>query len=123
MFIRKGVGYDEVFPSGHGLKDGSSWSTERELSAHSLDDEEENYDGEEVEDGEGEKDEFEDEYDEGEKGEEEGEKEGFEREDDSDEGEGNKRALGGEGLGSPGDGHTCPFILPKCGSSMILKCR
>lgn len=38
MFIRKGVGYDEVFPSGHGLKDGFSWSIERELSAHSLDD-------------------------------------------------------------------------------------
>lgn len=104
--FHEGASYDEVYPSGHGLEKGLSWSLERELSTHSLNDEEEDYDrekdydGEEVEEAEGGEDE--DEYDEGEekcKGEE-------------DEGKGNEVALEGGSSGSLGDGQTRPFILP-----------
>ncbi|KAK9996125.1 hypothetical protein SO802_020811 [Lithocarpus litseifolius] len=77
--------------------------TEREPSAHSPVNEEEDYDGEEVEGREGD----EDEYNEGE-GENRGECEG---EDDEDEGEGDEKASEGRSLGSSGDGHTRPFIL------------
>ena len=65
--VREGASYNEVYPLGHGPEEGSSWSLEKELSAHSPDDEED-YDGEGVEEGE-------DEYDEGEGDEEEGETE------------------------------------------------
>lgn len=51
--VCEGVGYDEVYPSGHGPEEGLSWSLERQLFAHSPDDEEEYYDREEVEEGEG----------------------------------------------------------------------
>ena len=71
--VRKGVGYDEVYPSGHGPKEGLSWSLEREPSAHSPDDEEESYDGEE----------------EGKEGEDKENEEGCEGEDDEDKGESN----------------------------------
>ena len=47
--VHEGVGYDEVFPTGHGPKKGLSWSSEREPSTHSLVDNEEDYDGEEAE--------------------------------------------------------------------------
>ena len=101
--VHKGVGYDEVFPSGYGPEEGLSWSLEREPSAYSPIDEEEDYDREEVEEREGD----EDEYDEGE-----GEKEGeFEGEDDEDEGGSNMGASVGESLGCLGDGHNRPFIL------------
>ena len=101
--VREGAGYDKVFLLGHGPEEGLSWSLEMESFAHSLIDEEEDYDGEEVEERKGD----EDEYDESE-GEKEGELEGEndEDEDESDEGafvEGSSR--------SPGDGHTRPFIL------------
>ena len=86
--VRKGAGYDKVFPSGYGPEEGLSWSLERESSAHSPVDEEEDYDRKEVEEREGD----EDEYDEGE-GENEGE---FEGEDDEDEGGSNKGASMGE---------------------------
>ena len=76
--VREGAGYDKVFSSGHELEKGFSWLSERELSAHSLDDEGESYDGEEVEGVEG----GEDKCGEGEEDEE------YEGEDDSDEGEG-----------------------------------
>ena len=48
MSVREGAGYDEVFPSGYGPEECLSWSTERELSAHSLINKEEDYDGKEV---------------------------------------------------------------------------
>ena len=58
--ICEGTGYDEVYSSGHGPKEGLTQSPERESSAHSLDDEEEEdyeanggKDGEEVEETEG----------------------------------------------------------------------
>lgn len=51
--ICEGASYDEVYPSGHGPEEGLSWSLEREPLAHSPDDEEENYDGNEVKDEEG----------------------------------------------------------------------
>ena len=102
--IHDGAGYDKVYPLGYRPEEGSSWSSEREPSAHSLVDEEEDYDGEEVE----EREVNENGYNEGE-GENEGEYEG---EDDEDESEGDERALKGGSLGSSRDGHTCPFILP-----------
>ena len=55
------MGYDEVFLLGHGPKEGLLWSSERESFAHSPVNEEEDFDGEEVEEKEGD----EDEYDEG----------------------------------------------------------
>ena len=78
-----------------------SWSSERDPFAHSLVDEEEDY---EVEEREGD----EDEYDKGE-GENEGDLEG-EHDEDEDESDGGAFVEGSSG--SPGDGHTCPFILP-----------
>ena len=78
--VREGAGYDKVFSSGHELEKGFSWSTERELSAHSLDDDGEIYDGEEVEGVEG----GEDKCGEGEEDEE------YKGEDDGDEGEGDE---------------------------------
>ena len=65
--VCEGAGYDKVFLLGHGPEEGLSWSSETESFAHSLIDEEEDYDGEEVEERKGD----EDEYDESE-----GEKEG-----------------------------------------------
>nr|POE98824.1 hypothetical protein CFP56_56108 [Quercus suber] len=91
-----GFGADEVFPSGHEPDKGFSWSSERELSAHSPNDKGESYDGEGVEDVEG----GEGECDEGEEDEEYG------GEGDGDEGEGDKTAPEGGGLESLGDGHT-----------------
>ena len=82
-------------------KEGLSWSSERETSVHSPDEEVESCDGEEGE---------EEEVD---KGKDEGDKEGKEGENDGDEGEVDKRTLEGGSSGSPGDGHTRPFILPK----------
>ena len=73
------------------------------MSSHSLIDEEEDYDGEEVK----EREEDEDEYSEG-KEENEGE---FEGEDDEDKVESNRRASVEGSSGSPNDSHTCPFIL------------
>ena len=104
LSVCEGAGYNEVFMSGYGPEEGQSWSLEREPSTHSPVDEEEDFDGEEVEEKEG----NEDEYDEGE-GENEGEYEG---EDDKEEEESNKGAFVGESSGSAGDGHNCPFILP-----------
>ena len=101
--IREGTRYDKVFPSGHELEKGFSWSSEREMSAHSLDDEGESYDGEEVQGVEG----GEDKCGEGEEDEE------YEGEDDGDEGEGNETDPVEGDLESPKDGHTRPFILPK----------
>ena len=102
--VHEGVSYDEVFSSGYGPEEGLSWSLERESSAHSPIDKEEDYDEEKVEEREGD----EDEYDEG-GGENEGE---FEGKYDKDKG-GSDRAASVEGIsGSPKDGHTRPFILP-----------
>ena len=91
------MGYDEVFQSGHEPEEGFSWSLERETSAHSLDEEVESYDGEEEEV----------------EGEDKGDEGGEEGEDDGDEGEVDERTSEGGSSGSLGDGHTCPFILPK----------
>uniref|UniRef100_A0A7N2MDM9 Uncharacterized protein n=1 Tax=Quercus lobata TaxID=97700 RepID=A0A7N2MDM9_QUELO len=71
--------------------------TKRETSARSLDEEVESYDGEEEEV----------------EGEDKGDEGGEEGEDDGDEGEVDGRTSEGGSLGSLGDGHTCPFILPK----------
>ena len=82
--VHEGVGYDEVYLSGHRPKEGFSLSSKREPSAHSFDDKERSYDGVEVEEREGEEDE--DEYDKGEGGREEGENEEYEGEGDESEG-------------------------------------
>ena len=100
--VHEGAGYNEVFPSGHGLDEGLSWSSERERSARSPVDEEEDFDKDEVEERDG------DEDDEGE-GENEGE---LEVEDDKDDDESDMGASMEGSLGSPRDGHTRPFILP-----------
>ena len=102
--VYEGAGYDEVYPSSHRPKEGLSWSSKGEPSTYSPIDEEEDYDGEEVEEREGD----EDEYDEGEE-ENKGE---FEGEDDKDEGESDGRASVGGSLRGIGDGHNHPFILP-----------
>ena len=61
--VHEGAGYDEVYPLGRGPEEGLTWSLEREPSAHSPnEEEEEDYeadggeDGEEVEGGEERKD-------------------------------------------------------------------
>ena len=94
--VCEGAGYNEVYPSGHGPKEGLSWSSEREPSAHSPDDEEESYDGEE----------------EGKGGEDKENEKGCEGEDDEDKGESGGSASMEGSSGSPRDGYTCPFILP-----------
>ena len=94
--VREGVGYDEVFQSGHEPDKSFSWSLEREMSAHSPDEKVESYDAEEEEV----------------KGEDKGDKGGEEGDDDKDEGEVNERATKEGSLGSPEDGYTHPFILP-----------
>ena len=76
LSICEGAGYSEVFQSSHEPDKGFSWSSEREMSTHSPDEEVESYDGEEGE---------EEEVDEG--GEDEGDEGGEEGEDDGDEGE------------------------------------
>ena len=98
--VRKGVGYDEVFQSGHKPEGGLSLSLEREASAHSPNEEVESCD---VKEGEVEVDEGEDECDE----------RGQEGEDDGDEGEDAGRTLESGSSRSIRDGHTHPFILPK----------
>ena len=82
--------------------------SERESSTHSLDDKED-FDRDGVEE--------EDEYDEGEgeneeEYEEKGENKEYEGEGDVSKDEGDGRAFKEGSLGSSGDGHTCPFILP-----------
>ena len=47
LLVCKEAGYDEVYLSGYGLEEDLSWSSKRELSAHSLDNDEKNYDVEE----------------------------------------------------------------------------
>ena len=93
------MGYNEFFQIGHEPEEGLSWSSEREISAHSPDEEVESCVGEENE--EDEIDVVKDEGDEG----------GEEGEDDKDEGEADEGTIEGVSLGSPGDGHTRPFIL------------
>ena len=97
MSIHEGAGYDEVFDSGHKPDDGSSYSSERETSAQSPDEEIESYDGvdkeEVVNESEGEMD---------------GREE--ERDSDGDEDEGDEESYEGASRG-PGD--NCPFILPE----------
>ena len=56
LLVHEGASYDEVYLSGHGPEEGSSWSSEREPSAYSPDDKED-FDEKGVEE--------EDEYDEG----------------------------------------------------------
>ena len=92
--VREGTGYDEVFPSGHELEEGFSWSLERETSTQPSDKEMESY---------GEKNEV---VSEGEK--EDDKEEG--RESDGDESDGNKEVIESTS-GGPGD--DCPFILPE----------
>ena len=49
LSIREGVGYNKLFPLGYRLEEGLSWSSEREPSTRSLVNEEEDFDGNEVE--------------------------------------------------------------------------
>ena len=100
--VREGAGYNEVFPSGHGLDEGLSWSSERERSVRSPVDEEEDFNGDEAEEREGDKDDEGEEKNEGE----------LEVEDDKDDDESDMGASMEGSLGSPRDGHTRPFILP-----------
>ena len=102
--VHEGASYDEVSPLGDGPEEGLSWSSERKLSTHSLVNEEEDYDGEEVEEREGDKDEY---SVVGGKNERE-----LGGKDDEDEDESDGGAFVEGSLGSPGDGHTRPFILP-----------
>ena len=105
--LREAAGYDQVFQIGHEPEEGISWLLKRETSTLSPDEEVESCvvkGGEEEEINEGE--------DEGDDGE----------EDDGDKGDPDKRTLEGGSSKSLGDGHTHPFILPKCGPSMI-SCR
>lgn len=59
MNSREEADYNKVYPLSHGPEESLNWSSEREPSAHSPDDEEEDYnvyrgeDGEEVKEGEG----------------------------------------------------------------------
>lgn len=97
--VREGVSYDEVFQSGHEPQKGFSRLSERELSAHSPDDEVESQIGEEDEEVEGDDNDHE--------GRE------VEVEDDEGNGSGDKGAPEEGRSRSPGDGHTRPFILCK----------
>ena len=99
--VHEGAGYDEVFQSCNELKEGLSWSLERETWTHSPDEEMESCVGEE-----GEEEEVEEGEEEGDEGREEGE-------DHGDEGEVDERTLKGGSFGSPRDKHAHPFILPK----------
>ena len=45
LSVRDGAGYDEVFPSGHELKEGFSWLSEREMSTQPSDEQLESYRG------------------------------------------------------------------------------
>ena len=100
LSIRKGASYNDVIQSGHNLEEGLSWSSKREPSAHSPDEEVESCNVEEGEEEEGEDKDR-------------GDERGEEGEDDGDEGKTNERTLEGGSSGSPRDGHTRPFILPK----------
>ena len=104
------MGYDEVFQSGHEPEEGFSWSSKRETSAHSPDDEGESYDGEEGEVEEGE--EGKDEDDEG------GEDEEYRVEDDEDEGEGDEEPLREEVQEAPRMATLVLLFSPTCGPSM-----
>ena len=94
--VCEGAGYDEVFDSGHEPDDGSSYSTERETSAQSPDEEIECYDREDEEEVVNESE-----------GEVDGREE--ERDSDGDEDKGDEESYKGT-LGSPGGNY--PFILP-----------
>ena len=96
--IREGAGYDEVYSSGHGPKEGLTQSPEREPSAHSPDDEEEEdyeanggEDGEEVEETEG----------------------GEEREDEEEESDERSHEESDESIDITDGRGSRPFILPK----------
>lgn len=98
--VCEGTSYDEVYPLGCGPKEGLTWSLERELSAHSLDEGEE----EEYEKKEGE-------YDGGEEGKyEEGEEQEVEEEEESEEGS-QERSDGM--VGKVKGSSSRPFILLK----------
>ena len=102
LSVHEGASYDKVFLSGHRPKEGLSWSSEREPSAESPINKEEDFFGDEVKEREG---------DENDKGEEENKGE-FEVE-DKDEDESDEGASVERSSGSPGDDCTHPFILPK----------
>ena len=94
--VRDGVSYDEVYGLGHKLEY-FSWSSERETSTQSFDDDVESYDKENKEEV---VNEDEEEVKEGE----------GERESDRDDNDGDKESYEGT-LGSPGGNR--PFILPE----------
>ena len=94
--VCKGAGYDKVFGSGHEPKD-FSWSSERETSAQSPNDNVESYDEENEEEV---VNEDEDKVEEGE----------GERESDGDEDDGDEESYEGTSRSPRGN---CPFILPR----------
>lgn len=93
--VSKGVGYDEVFPSGREPREDYPWSPEREPSTQSLSDENEEKDEGDVE---------EDDYDKGEVDEEDREDEDGEDDDGT--------HFEGRDLEGQADGGARPFILP-----------
>ena len=113
MLVREGAGYDEVFQLGHEPKEGFSWSSERETSAHSPDDEGESYDeGEEEEGKEGE-----DEDDEG------GKDEEYGGEDDGDEVRVTREPLREEVQEASRMATFVSLFSPTCGPSMTSSQR
>ena len=107
--VCEGVGYDEVFQIGHMPEEGLSWSSERETSAHSPD--------EEVESCVGEGGEEEEEID---KGEDEGDERREEGKDDGDKSEVDKRIPKVEVQEALGIGIPVHSSSPKCGPLMTL---
>ena len=98
LLVHEGLGYDEVYPSGRGPKEGLTWSPEREPSTHSPDNEkEEDYeadggkDGEKVEEGEG----------------------GEEREDEEEESDEKGKEESNESIDQTNEIDNRPFIPPK----------
>ena len=96
--VRVGAGYDEVYPLGRGPEEGLTWSLEREPSAHSPnEEEEEDYeadggeDREEVEEGEG----------------------GEERKDKEEESDEGGHEESDEPINQTDEMDSRPFILPK----------
>ena len=103
LSIREGAGYDEVFQTGHEPEKGLSWSSDRETSTCSPDEEVESC----VREG-GEEEEIDEGEDEGDEGE----------EDDGDEGDADEKTLEVGSSGSPGMGIPVHLSSPKCGPSM-----
>ena len=103
LSVHERASYDEVFQTGHEPEKGLSWSSDRETSTCSPDEEVESC----VREG-GEEEEIDEGEDEGDEGE----------EDDEDEGDADEKTLEVGSSGSPGMGIPVHLSSPKCGPSM-----